>query len=130
MRQICLLILIIGIPAYAAEEEVSWSCSGLSSIGFLWQNGNWQNQAYSPASYLLTIGSEGRASLIFSGYQWTFENCISSNILRCSTSVGNTIVVNLSTGEGAVSSIVAAALPPEDEEATTFMERIRCSIIG
>ncbi|NKB32157.1 MAG: hypothetical protein GKR91_03585 [Pseudomonadales bacterium] len=124
-----ILTLICSIPVFAAENDNAWSCEGVSSIGFYWQEGNWQNQSYAPANYLFTIGSSGNASLIFSGYQWTFDDCISSNIIRCSTDLGNAIVMNLSTGQGAVSSIVAAAVPPEGEEANTFMERVQCNRI-
>ena len=127
MKKIILVSLLFGVPICAAEEVGSWSCEGVSSIGFLWQNGSWQNQAYTPANYLLTIGSEGNASLIFSGYQWAFRDCVGDNIIRCSTDVGNVIVLNRNTGNGAVSSIVAAAAAPEDEEATTFMERVQCN---
>ncbi len=130
MKKICLSLLVIALPVFAAEEDTSWSCEGVSSIGFYWQNGAWENQAFAPTTYLFTVGSGGNGTLIFSGYQWAFENCVSSNIVRCSTNVGNSIVMNLGTGEGAVSSIVAAAVPPENEEATTFMERIQCSRVG
>ena len=119
--------LLLSVSLNAAEENNSWSCEGVGSIGFLWQDGNWENQAFAPTSYLFTIGSGSNARLIFSGYQWTFDNCASSNIIRCSTNLGNAIVMNLQTGEGAISSIVAAAVPPADEAASTFMERVQCS---
>ena len=120
------LVLILGFSLNAAEDNNSWSCAGIDSIGFLWQDGSWENQAFAPTTYLFTIGTSGNASLIFAGYQWTFDNCISSNIIRCSTNLGNAIVMNLQNGEGAVSSIVAAAVPPADEAASTFMERVEC----
>lgn len=125
-NKIALIGLIITSPLFAAEEGSRWSCEGVNAIGFYWQEGSWQNQAFAPSNYLFSVGSQGNGSLIFSGYQWSFSNCITSNILRCSTDVGNSFVMNLDTGAGAVSSIVAAALPPEEEEASTFMERIQC----
>ena len=127
---IAVLSLLLGISVYAAEGNNSWSCEGVNSIGFLWQEGRWENQSFAPATYLFTIGSESSASLIFSGYQWVFENCTSSNIIRCSTNLGNAIVMSFQTGEGAVSSIVAASVPPADETASTFIERIQCSRVN
>ena len=125
--KLVLLALIVFPPVFAAEERNIWSCEGVSSIGFFWQGGSWSNQSYAPTNYFFTVGSGGDATLIFSGYQWTFENCVSSNIIRCSTDLGNAIVMNLSTGQGAVSSIVAAAVPPAGEDANTFMERVQCN---
>jgi len=130
MRIILLSLVLINTAASLAAEETSrWSCEGIGAIGFYWQDGIWQNQAYAPSNYLFTIGSGGTGVLVFAGYQWTFSNCVSSNIIRCSTDVGNAFVMNPETGEGAVSSIVAAALPPEEEEANTFMERIQCNFM-
>ncbi|MDD9889149.1 MAG: hypothetical protein OXU66_13895 [Gammaproteobacteria bacterium] len=130
MKKICILILFVAIPVFAAEEGSSWTCEGVSSIGFYWRDGSWENQAFAPTNYLFTVGADRGGTLIFSGYQWTFDNCVSSNIVRCSTNVGNAIVMNLSTGEGAVSSIIATAVPPEGEEAQTFMERVQCTRVG
>ena len=125
--KLVLLALIVSPLVFAAEEQNIWSCEGISSIGFFWHAGRWQNQSYAPTNYLFTVGPRGNATLIFSGYQWAFENCVRSNIIRCSTDLGNAIVMNLATGQGAVSSIVAAAVPPAREDANTFMERVQCS---
>ena len=110
-------MLLISTLLAAAESRQVWSCEGVTSIGFKWENGSWENSSFYPTNYLFTIGAGGdAATLVFQGYQWTFSDCRLSNVALCTSSVGNSIMMNLTTGRGAVASIVATAVPPESRK--------------
>ena len=121
----CVLLLISTVSAAAVPRQV-WSCEGINSTGFKWENDNWETFNFFPTNYLLTIGEGGTAAtLLFDGHQWSFSDCVHSNVALCTSRVGNTLILNLATGQGAVSSIVATALPPDGDIASSFIERIQ-----
>ena len=129
MRMICLgVLLVVSTLSSAEDSQTKWSCAGVSSIGFKWENGNWEDSSFFPTNYLFTIATgSGAATLMFEGYQWSFSNCRLSNVALCTSSQGNSIIMNLTTGQGAVSSIVATAVPPDGAVANSYIERIQCS---
>ena len=124
---ICVLLLISTLLT-AAEARQTWSCEGINSTGFKWEDDTWETFNFFPTNYYLTIGAGGTAAtLVFDGNQWSFSDCVNSNVLLCTSRVGNTFIMNLTTGQGAVSSIVSTAVPPEGDIASSFIERIQCS---
>ena len=122
------VLLLISTLCTAAVPRQAWSCEGIKSTGFKWEDDNWETFNFFPTNYLLTIGEGGTAAtVVFDGHQWSFSNCVHSNVVLCTSRVGNTLIMNLATGQGAVSSIVAIALPPDGDIASSFIERIQCA---
>jgi hypothetical protein len=129
------LPLILSLWVGAVEAQMTLACQFTMGNGFIWKNGQWQPQRFSPEKpFFLTIDPDKRlnpksALLAFgeppemaernkSDANWVscFRHSAASNSSACSDFLGTSIIVSLTSMDGALSRISGAAQKNNDKD--------------
>jgi hypothetical protein len=129
------LALILSLWVGTVQAQMTLACQFMAGNGFTWKNGQWQPQRFSPDKpFFLTIDPDKRlnpksALLAFgeppeiaerrkSDANWVscFSPSAAANSSACADFLGNSIIVSLTSMDGALSSISGAVQKNNDKD--------------